>query len=72
VTPVKVNKSYQHVEAIMERVIAARLNDQEGMCQPVALDVHDPRRLSKTIAPTNPMTTAELLEEKVSRFHSKD
>jgi hypothetical protein len=56
----------------MERVVAACLNDQEGMCQPVVLDIRDPRRLSKTIAPTNPMTTAELLEEKVSRCQSKD
>ncbi|XP_055998952.1 uncharacterized protein LOC130047616 [Ostrea edulis] len=72
VTPVKVEKSYRHVDIIMERVVAARLNDQEGMSQPVVFDIDDPRRLSRTIAPIDPKPTTELLEEKVSRFQATD
>lgn len=56
----------------MERVVAARLNDQEGMSQPVVFDIDDPRRLSRTIAPIDPKPTTELLEEKVSRFQATD
>ncbi|XP_055999261.1 uncharacterized protein LOC125649364 [Ostrea edulis] len=72
VTPVKVEKSYRHVDIIMERVVAARLNDQEGMSQSVVFDIDDPRRLSRTIAPIDPKPTTELLEEKVSRFQATD
>nr|XP_022301675.1 uncharacterized protein LOC111109742 [Crassostrea virginica] len=72
VTPVKVAKSYRHIEVLLERVVVARLRDQEGMCQPVVLDIHDPRRLSRTIAPVDPKPTAVLEEEKVSRFLPKD
>ena len=72
VTPVKVAKSYRHIEVLLERVVVARLRDQEGMCHPVVLDIHDPRRLSRTIAPVDPKPTAVLEEEKVSRFLPKD
>ena len=52
--------------------MVARRRDQEGMCHPVVLDIHDPRRLSRTIAPVDPKPTAVLEEEKVSRFLPKD
>jgi hypothetical protein len=66
VTPLKVVKSSCHVETIIERVVDIHLNDQEGMSHPAVLDIRDPRHLSKTIVPTNPMKTAKLLKEKVS------
>ncbi|XP_062581910.1 uncharacterized protein LOC134243692 [Saccostrea cucullata] len=68
VTPVKVEKNYEHVHKLMESIVVARLNDEEGMSGPVVLGADDPRRLSKTIAPTEPKPTEELLQEKVSRF----
>lgn len=68
----KVEKSYEHIDILKERITLARLNDQEGMCLPAELDIHDPRRLSKTIAPVDPKPTAVLQEEKVSRFMKKD
>lgn len=68
----KVDKSYEHIDILKEKIILARRNDQEGMCLPVALDIHDPQHLSKTIAPLDPKPTAVLQEEKVSRFTKKD
>ena len=49
-----------------------RLHDQERMCHPVVLDIHDPSRISRTIAPVDPKPTAVLEEEKVSRFAPKE
>lgn len=72
VTPVKVEKSYIHVEILQKRIVQARLTDQEGMCHPAVLAATDPRRLSRTIAPVEPKPTAVLQEEKVSRFMKKD
>ncbi|XP_048768864.2 uncharacterized protein LOC125675325 [Ostrea edulis] len=68
VTPVKVEKSYEHVSKLMTNIVVARISDEEGMSHPVVLGVDDPRRLSKTIAPTEPKPTIQLQQEKVSRF----
>lgn len=68
----KVEISYEHIDILKERITLARLNDQEGMCLPVQPDIHDPRRLRKTIAPVDPKSTAVLQEEKVSHFMKKD
>lgn len=37
----------------------------------VLLDADDPRRLGRTITPTDPRPTAELQQEKISRFQTK-
>lgn len=71
VSPVKVNKSYDHIHILQERIVEARLNDQQGMGHSVVLDGDDPRRLRKTIAPTDPRPTVELQQEKISRFQTK-
>lgn len=68
VTPVKVEKSYEHVSKLMTNIVVARISDEEGMSHPVVLGADDPRRLSKTIAPTEPKPTIQLQQEKVSRF----
>lgn len=68
VTPVKTEKSYEHVSKLMTRIVVARISDGEGMSHPVVLGADDPRRLSRTIAPIEPKPTEQLQQEKVSRF----
>ena len=52
----------------MTSIVISRINDEEGMSNPVVLEADDPRRLSKTIAAIDPKPTEELAREKVSRF----
>lgn len=66
--PVKEKKTYEHVEMLMDWVLAKRLEDKEGYHRQQELEEGDPRSLSKTIAPVPPPPSAQLAEEKKSRF----
>lgn len=71
VSPVKVDKSYDHIHILQERIVEARRIDQQGIRHSVLLDADDRRHLGRTIAPTDPKPTAELQREKISRFQTK-
>lgn len=65
---VKEEKTYPYVSDIILSCIEKRLVDPIGMNRPVVLDADDPRRISKTLASVEPPPTAQLVEEKKSRF----
>eukprot|EP00105_Crassostrea_gigas_P038421 XP_019922569.1 PREDICTED: uncharacterized protein LOC105327681 [Crassostrea gigas] len=65
---VKEEKTYPYVSDIISSCIEKRLVDPIGMNRPVVLDADDPRRISKTLASVEPPPTAQLGEEKKSRF----
>lgn len=65
---VKEEKTYPYVSDIISSCIEKRLVDPIGMNRPVVLDADDPRRISKTLASVEPPPTAQLVEEKKSRF----
>lgn len=67
-SPVKVDKSYDHVHILQARIVEARLTDQQGMGHSVLLYADDQRRLGRNIAPTDPRPTAEPQHENISRF----
>ena len=69
---VKTEKSYPHVPSIMRGIIEARLGDAVGINRKVILERDDPRRLSATIAPIPPPSTAEIIAEKRSRVSIED
>ncbi|XP_056003700.1 uncharacterized protein LOC130046469 [Ostrea edulis] len=61
---VKEKKKYTHVLSLFRIVLQRRIEDREGLQGRMVLEVGDPRRISKTIAPVLPSRT----EEKKSRF----
>lgn len=65
---VKEEKTYPYVSDIISSCIEKRLIDPIRMNRPVVLDADDPRRISKTLASVEPPPTAQLVEEKKSRF----
>jgi hypothetical protein len=69
---VKTEKSYPHVPSIMRGIIEARLGDAVGINRKVILERDVPRRLSATIAPIPPPSTAEIIAEKRSRVSIED
>lgn len=70
VYPVKEKKKYTHVISLFTRVLEKRVEDREGFYGRLELEEGDPRRISKTIAPTLPPPSAQLAEEKKSRFEN--
>jgi hypothetical protein len=66
VYPVKEKKKYTHVSSKI--VLQKRLEDREGLQERMVLEVGDPRRISKSIAPISPPRTEQLAQEKKSRF----
>ena len=56
----------------MRGIIEARLGDAVGMNRKVILERYYPRRLSATIAPIPPPSTAEIIAEKRSRVSIED
>lgn len=69
--PLKVDKSYEHIR-LQERIVEARLNDQQGISHTVVLNADDPRSLGKNIAPIDTRSKAELQQEKISRFFDQN
>jgi hypothetical protein len=49
-------------------VLQKRLEDREGLQERMVLEVGDPRRISKSIAPISPPRTEQLAQENKSRF----
>ena len=68
VYPVKEKKKYTHVISLFTRVLEKRVEDREGFYGRLELEEGDPRRISKTIAPTLSPPSPQLAEEKKSRF----
>lgn len=64
----KEKKKYDHVIALMEKVLHRRLDDRVGVHQPMGLEAGDPRRISRTVAPKLPPPTAQIELDKKSRF----
>jgi hypothetical protein len=56
----------------MRGIIETRLGDAVGMNRKVILERDYPRRLSATIAPIPPPSTAEIIVEKRSRVSTED
>jgi hypothetical protein len=68
VYPVKEKKSYAHITELMTIVLEKRIADATGFHRQQDLEEGDPRRLARNIASVPPPPTAELAEQKVSRF----
>jgi hypothetical protein len=69
---VKVEKSFPHIPALVERIVERRLEDGEGMTGNAVLDLEDPRRIARTLAPIPPPSTQQLVQERKSRFQDPD
>lgn len=72
VYPVKEKKRYDHVSFLLRKVLEKRLEDKEGFHGRMEMEAGDPRRLSRTVAPKPLPPTAELAEERKSRFATQD
>ena len=64
----KVPKTYPHIPYLMTEIVRCRLLDRGGMQKKMVLSPKDPRRISSTIAPTEPPPTSILSAEKKSRL----
>ena len=64
----KTAKQYGHIPELISKIVTLRLEDRIGMHGPAVLEVDDPRRTSKNIAPFPPPPTRELVEQKISRL----
>lgn len=56
----------------MRGIIETRLRDAVGLNRKAILDRNYPKRLSATIAPIPPPSTAEIIAEKRSRVSTED
>lgn len=72
VYPVKEKKRFDHVSFLLRKVLEKRLEDKEGFNGRMEMEARDPRRLSRTVAPKPLPPTAELAEERKSRFATQD
>ncbi|XP_060553607.1 uncharacterized protein LOC132714710 [Ruditapes philippinarum] len=62
-------KSFDYIQEVLVKALMNRLNDTKGMYRKVTLDPTDVRLISKTIAPVEPPSTQQLVQEKKSRYN---
>jgi hypothetical protein len=62
-------KSFDYIQEVLVKALMNRLNDTKGMYRKVTLDPTDVQLISKTIAPVEPPSTQQLVQEKKSRYN---
>ena len=65
--PVKVPKTYYYIVEMQTEIVKRRMADKEPIGRHIGMLPDDPRRIKKTLAPSSPPPTAEL----VRRHHSR-
>ena len=72
VVQMKEKKQYGHIPALLSKTMTYRLEVKGGMQGPCVLEVDDPRRISKNIAPILPPPTTELVLQLKSRMKRRE
>lgn len=66
--PMKTRKSYSYIIDMQMDAVRRRMVDTESVSRRRELMAEDPRRISRTMAPTAPPPTAELVRRHRSRM----
>ncbi|XP_052285882.1 uncharacterized protein LOC127881787 [Dreissena polymorpha] len=72
VRPVKEQKTYPHMATLIRNVFQLRLSADKPLSSVLCLAESDPRRISRNIAPVEPPSKKELIEQFKSRFSKND
>ena len=69
--PMKAPKKYQYIVEMQTDVVYRRMADTESVTRRRELMPEDPRRISRTLAPTSPPPTAELVRRHRTRMSKR-
>ena len=69
--PMKTPKQYQYIIEMQTDAVYRRMVDQESVTRRREMLPEDPRRISRTLAPTSPPPTAELVTRHRSRMSKR-
>ena len=67
-TPMRVAKGYDYIVDLQTEIVRRRIVDQEPIARRREMLPEDPRRIKKTLAPTTPPSTAELVRRHRTRM----
>ena len=67
-TPMKVAKRYEYIMDLQIEIVRRRMVDKEPIARRREMLPEDPRRIKKTLAPTTPLSTPELVRRHRTRM----
>ena len=68
----KTEKKYNHIPALISKIVSCRPEGDEGIHRPMVLMVNDPHRISRNLAPIPSPSTKELVLSKMSRMSKEE